>query len=336
MLAGVWLVRHGETDAPAGVAIGSSDPPLSRTGRAQAQALALELAPRPLTAVYSSDKIRAIATATPIAEAHGIAVQINRRVRELDFGAWEGRSLVSLWTEKAQAAATWERDLRATPPSFAENVAALELRVAAFWTRRVRARERRGGGGSAPRISGGAQGSDHRRLAGGRVRIPNVLGNRALGGAKRLTSRALPLVAAACIDLAVGEPPAGWHPVVLIGRGLAVGTGRHRSGGATRQLAGGAAALAAAAGIAALTGIALERGLKGRTLGMLGRAAALKPLFALRMLLFRGRRYGEVARNRRPGCRAQPPRLTRLATDRGPARRARGSRGHRVTGREPR
>ena len=133
MLTGVWLVRHGETDAPAGVAIGSSDPPLSSIGRAQAQALALELAVRPLTAVYASDKIRAIATAEPIAQAHGMAIHVDRRVRELDFGAWEGRSLAELWTEDAEAARNWERDLRATPPSFAENVAALELRVAAFW-----------------------------------------------------------------------------------------------------------------------------------------------------------------------------------------------------------
>lgn len=38
-----------------------------------------------------------------------------------------------LVVEEIRAAAAWEKDLRATPPSFAENLAALEERVAAFW-----------------------------------------------------------------------------------------------------------------------------------------------------------------------------------------------------------
>lgn len=132
MLNGIWLVRHGAPEAPAGMAIGSSDPPLSWAGKRQARALAIELSARPLAAVYSSDKVRAIATAEAIAAAHRIGVRIDVRLRELDLGAWEGRSLGDLWTEEPQAAAAWEKDLRATPPAFGESVAALEERVTAF------------------------------------------------------------------------------------------------------------------------------------------------------------------------------------------------------------
>ncbi|MGH7777002.1 MAG: hypothetical protein ACREPI_07485 [Candidatus Dormibacterales bacterium] len=38
-----------------------------------------------------------------------------------------------------------------------------------------------------------------------------------------MRSRAATLVAAACIDLVYGEPPARLHPVVLIGRALGAG-----------------------------------------------------------------------------------------------------------------
>lgn len=130
---GLWLVRHGASTAPAGVAIGSSDPPLSLAGRLQAVILGVELANRPLTAVYSSDMLRAINTAKKIGAAHKLPVQIDSRLRELDFGAWEGRRLADLWIEEPEAASAWERDLGATPLSFAEDVAQMEARVAAFW-----------------------------------------------------------------------------------------------------------------------------------------------------------------------------------------------------------
>ena len=129
----LWLVRHGASDAPAGVAIGSSDPRLSAAGRAAARGLGARLASRPLTAVYASDRLRAIETATEIGRPHGLTVLVDVRLRELDFGAWEERNLADLWIEAPGAAAAWERDLRATPPSFAEGVSQLETRVGEFW-----------------------------------------------------------------------------------------------------------------------------------------------------------------------------------------------------------
>jgi broad specificity phosphatase PhoE len=129
----LWLVRHGAPETPAGVAIGSSDPRLSPAGRAQARRLGARLASRRLTAVYTSDRLRAIETATEIGQPQGLTVQVDVRLRELDFGAWEKRNLADLWIEEASAAAAWERDLRATPPSFAEGLSQLETRVAEFW-----------------------------------------------------------------------------------------------------------------------------------------------------------------------------------------------------------
>jgi broad specificity phosphatase PhoE len=132
-VAGVWLVRHGATTAPANVTIGSSDPPLSLEGRDQAKALAVQLAHRRPVRIFASDARRAVATAEAIAAVHGLRVQVDRRLRELDFGDWEGRRLAELWEEEAEAAAAWERDLRASPPSFGERVDQLEGRLRDFW-----------------------------------------------------------------------------------------------------------------------------------------------------------------------------------------------------------
>lgn len=129
----VWLIRHGASTAPARLAIGASDPPLSDVGRAQARSLAVELAARPLVRVISSDLKRALETATIIAARHGLAVQTSSALREIDFGGWEGRDLSDLWLEDSTAARAWEQDVRHTPREFGESVGDLERRVAAFW-----------------------------------------------------------------------------------------------------------------------------------------------------------------------------------------------------------
>ncbi len=102
---------------------------------------------------------------------------------------------------------------------------------------------------------------------------------------RSVDSRAASLAVACALDVGLGEPPAFCHPVVLIGRALAFGSDRHSARSATGQLAGGAAALLATASLAAVAGLAVDRMGGGRLLGLLARGAALKPLFALRMLL---------------------------------------------------
>jgi len=128
----VWLARHGEAAWPPGAALGWADPPLSSVGDEQARALAARLARRPISTVHSSDLRRALATAEKVAAPHGLAVEVTPDLRELGFGAWEGRELKDLWRERPEEARAWEADIRRTPASFAESVAELERRVAAF------------------------------------------------------------------------------------------------------------------------------------------------------------------------------------------------------------
>jgi alpha-ribazole phosphatase len=129
----VWLIRHSATTAPQGVAIGASDPPLSAAGEERATQIADELASRPLSRVMSSDLRRASAVAGAIAARHRLDVEPAAELRELDFGAWEGRSLADLWVEEREAAQAWEQDICCTPNSFGESLPQLAERVRGFW-----------------------------------------------------------------------------------------------------------------------------------------------------------------------------------------------------------
>jgi alpha-ribazole phosphatase len=128
----VWLVRHGEAEAPPGIAIGHGDPPVSMRGQRQIARLAIRLAAQPVQRVFTSDLHRARLTAERIAVCHGLAVDVCPELREIDFGTWEGRALRDLWTEQPDEAEEWERDLRCVPNGFGERFEALESRVAQF------------------------------------------------------------------------------------------------------------------------------------------------------------------------------------------------------------
>jgi broad specificity phosphatase PhoE len=93
----VLLARHGQTawHEPERYA-GASDIPLDEVGAAQAEALARHAATMRLTGLASSPLVRAATTAAPVAEATGLPVRVDDRLRELDFGVAEGRGIESL------------------------------------------------------------------------------------------------------------------------------------------------------------------------------------------------------------------------------------------------
>jgi probable phosphoglycerate mutase len=122
----IAFVRHGET-APnvAGALLGRTDAELTDRGRAQAAALAALFASAPVLAVVTSPLRRATATAEVIAGPHGLAVDIDERLIEIDYGSWEGKNPAEL------GSAGWERwrlDPSWAPPG-AESLTALQARV---------------------------------------------------------------------------------------------------------------------------------------------------------------------------------------------------------------
>lgn len=89
----VFIVRHGATEwNHTKRAQGQADIPLNDAGRRQAQNAARDLADEDIDAVYASDLERAVDTARPIAEGHGLEVKTDPRFREIDQGEWEGLS----------------------------------------------------------------------------------------------------------------------------------------------------------------------------------------------------------------------------------------------------
>jgi len=85
------LVRHGETNWNRDRRFqGHADPGLNRTGREQARALADELAGEPIVAIYASDLARARETAEIIGESVAAPVVLDKELREIDVGEWQG------------------------------------------------------------------------------------------------------------------------------------------------------------------------------------------------------------------------------------------------------
>lgn len=87
----IVLVRHAETvDNAARVWQGHKDTPLSDRGKAQVQAAAPHLAAYEPVLVVSSDLQRAASTAQAIAELTGRTVRLDKRLREVHVGQWQG------------------------------------------------------------------------------------------------------------------------------------------------------------------------------------------------------------------------------------------------------
>ena len=105
----LWLIRHGETAWNAeGRVQGSVDLPLSPGGVRQAERLAARLAGTRFDAAFASDLARARQTgeiALP-----GTDLRLDGRLRELDYGVFEGRTWSELGPDEAAMARHWHAD----------------------------------------------------------------------------------------------------------------------------------------------------------------------------------------------------------------------------------
>ncbi len=124
------LVRHGSTAwNEAGRFQGWGDPPLSAKGRAEAEALRAHLAGERWDRVVASDLLRARETAA--LAAPGAEVHADTRLREMDFGAWDGLTWTECEARDGELIRRWSDDPAAVTPPGGESLAAFEARVAA-------------------------------------------------------------------------------------------------------------------------------------------------------------------------------------------------------------
>jgi broad specificity phosphatase PhoE len=90
----VYLVRHGATVWHAeNRYAGITDVALDRGGYAQAERLAAWASEARLAAIWCSPLNRARETAAPSARAAGLEPRIDERLREIDFGQIEGKTM---------------------------------------------------------------------------------------------------------------------------------------------------------------------------------------------------------------------------------------------------
>jgi probable phosphoglycerate mutase len=124
------MVRHGETTHSAdGYFAGDIDPPLTERGQAQAEAVG-RLAPKlKLSAIYVSPKLRAQQTSRPIVEASHLEPVVEEGLREIAYGAWEGRRETEIKAAEPDMFAAWTADPALVAPPGGESAFAIAARA---------------------------------------------------------------------------------------------------------------------------------------------------------------------------------------------------------------
>ena len=113
----IILMRHGETPWTAQRRYtGSSDPSLSVRGRKQARALARYLKKNGADVLYSSSLKRARETAAIIGRSLKKRPRTDRRLNEISFGNWEGKTADELLLRKDKRFLAWCRGRPVSAP----------------------------------------------------------------------------------------------------------------------------------------------------------------------------------------------------------------------------
>lgn len=126
----IYLVRHGETDwNQAGLLQGQTDIALNVQGLEQAREASERLKEVPFEIAFCSPLIRAKRTAETIIGDRKITLTTDERLRELNFGPWEG---VDIRTIKDAASQPFTNPGSYIPPEGAESFVQLYKRSGEF------------------------------------------------------------------------------------------------------------------------------------------------------------------------------------------------------------
>lgn len=109
----IVLIRHGQSVANLNkVFAGHYNVDLSELGHKQAMITAEEVAGRfPISAIYSSDLLRAYNTAVPLSRLTGIDIIPDKGLREIFAGEWEGKGFDELARDFAHDYSVWKTDI---------------------------------------------------------------------------------------------------------------------------------------------------------------------------------------------------------------------------------
>jgi broad specificity phosphatase PhoE len=138
----LYLLRHGatannEADPPR-IQGSRSDVPLSPRGEDQARRAAEFLSACRLDAVYSSPLLRARRTAEVVAARHGLTVERNDGLTEIDCGEWEGLTWAEVEARHPDEFRAFAADPVETCYLGGENLRTIQQRVAPLIERLLR------------------------------------------------------------------------------------------------------------------------------------------------------------------------------------------------------
>lgn len=123
------ILRHGLPEGGHRYRGNGRDDPLSDTGWRQMWAAVGD--DTPWDAVVSSPMARCLPFAEKIAQRGDLPVIVDERLREVGFGAWEGKTGDQIRAEDPQAIRQFYADPESARPAAAEPLAAFRQRVAA-------------------------------------------------------------------------------------------------------------------------------------------------------------------------------------------------------------
>ena len=108
----IYFVRHGETDwNKRKIYQGHTDIPLNEKGIKQAEGAANYLKDKQIQVVYASDLKRAFKTGEIIAGPHNLQPIKDSRLREINFGAWEGLDYKGIYAKYKKEFDVWYKDV---------------------------------------------------------------------------------------------------------------------------------------------------------------------------------------------------------------------------------
>ncbi|QXM05645.1 alpha-ribazole phosphatase [Crassaminicella indica] len=124
------FVRHGETeDNNKGLYCGWNDVELTEKGMMQAKKVCEKLKERKIDYIITSDLNRTMKTAEMINKYHHKKIILEKKLREMNFGLWEGLSYKEIKKKYAKELSGWEADWIDYAPPFGESVRHMYKRV---------------------------------------------------------------------------------------------------------------------------------------------------------------------------------------------------------------
>lgn len=127
----IYVVRHGQTEENIkGTYYGALDCGLTELGVKQAEVLGEKLKSIKFDKIYCSDLIRAGETLKYITQCNNMV--IDKRIRERNFGVFEGKTYIEIEKEFEEQCTAWNKDWKEYRPPEGESFKDSYLRVKEF------------------------------------------------------------------------------------------------------------------------------------------------------------------------------------------------------------